>query len=170
MKEISISDEDLFVAPLEGAHETLTRAVQGFHDRLAGNIEQALGTRFSVEPFDIELNKPTIPDIAISNLFMFNTDLLWFLIPMWLFRSWADRHFLSRIPYEIEKNLSRLASQWTERINGAILKMQRDAEKNVRDQILTIESLLSRTQSEAEGIRESLSEVELLKNAISLLK
>lgn len=164
MEDISIRDGDLFLAPLERARETLTRAVQGFRDRLARNIEQALGTHFSIEPFDIELNKPTIPDIAISNLFMFNTDLLWFVIPMWLFRSWADRHFLNRIPYETEKNLSRLASQWTEGINGAILKMQRDAEKDVRDQILTIESLLSRTQSESEGIRESLAKVELLKN------
>jgi len=36
----------------------------------------------------------------------------------------------------------------------------------VRDQILTIESLLSRTQSESEGIRESLAKVELLKNMV----
>ena len=166
MEDISIRDGDLFLAPLERARETLTRAVQGFRDRLAGNIEQALGTHFSIEPFDIELNKPTIPDIAISNLFMFNTDLLWFVIPMWLFRSWADRHFLNLIPDETEKNLSRLASQWTDAINRAILKMQRDAEKNVREQILTIEFLLSRTQSESGGIRESLAEVELLKNMV----
>lgn len=168
MNEISIRDGDLFIAPIERASETLTRAVQGFRDRLAGNIEQALGTRFSFEPFEIELHKPTIPDIAISNLFMFNTDLLWFVIPMWLFRSWADRHFLNHIPYETEKNLSRLASQWTDGINSAILKMQQDAEKNLREQTLTIESLLSRTQSESEGIRESLAEAELLKNMIPL--
>ncbi len=98
---------------------------------------------------------------------MFNTDLLWFVIPMWLFRSWADRHFLNRIPYETEKNLSRLASQWTEGINNAILKMQRDAERNVREQITTMESLLSRTQSESEGIRESILETELLKKTIT---
>jgi len=166
MTEISLRDGDLLIVPLERARETLTRTVQGFRDRLAGNIEQALGTRFSVEPLEIELQKPNIPDIAISNLFMFNTDLLWFVIPMRLFRSWADRHFLNRIPYETEKNLSRLASQWTEGINGAMLKMQRDAKKDVRDQILTIESLLSRTQSESEGIRESLAKVELLKNMV----
>jgi hypothetical protein len=66
------------------------------------------------------------------------------------------------IPYEIEKNLSRLASQWTEKINAAILQMQREAERHVRNQLLTVESLLSRTQSEAEGIKMSLSEVESL--------
>jgi len=166
MKGISVRGGDQFVAPLEKARETLTRVVQGFRDRLAENIEQALGTHLSIEPFEIELNKPTIPDIAISNLFMFNTDLLWFVIPMWLFRSWADRHLLNRIPYETEKNLSRLASQWTDGINSAILRMQRDAEKNVREQILTIESLLSRKQSESEGIRKTISEAGLLKNML----
>ncbi len=168
MKEISLRDGDLFIASLEEARETLTRAVQGFRDRLAGNIEQALGMRFSVEPFEIELKRPTIPDIAIGNLFMFNTDLLWFVIPMWLFRSWADKHFINRIPYETEKNLSRLASQWTENINNAILKMQRDAEKNVHEQILTIEALLSTTRSDSQEIRTSLEEIELMKNTIRL--
>jgi GTP-binding protein EngB required for normal cell division len=163
MKEISLNEGDLFLAPLESARDTLTRAVQGFRDRLAGNIEQALGTRFSMEPFEIECDKPTIPDIAIGNAFLFNTDLLWFVIPMRLFRSWADRHLLNRIPYETEKNLSRLASQWTDGVNGAILKMQRAAERSVREQILTIESLLSGRGSDSESIRASLSEVELMK-------
>jgi GTP-binding protein EngB required for normal cell division len=167
MREICLRDGDLFIVPLDKAQDTLSRAVQGFRDRLAGNIEQALGMRFQVEPFEINLQKPSSPDVAISNLFMFNTDLLWFVIPMSIFRSWADRHFLNRIPYETEKNLSRLASQWTEKINAAILKMQRDAERHLRDQISTVESLLSRTQSEAEGIRTTLSEVESFKCAIS---
>ena len=30
---------------------------------------------------------------------MFNTDLLWFVIPMAIFRPWAERHLLGRIPY-----------------------------------------------------------------------
>ncbi len=164
--EISLREGEVFAVPLQGARETLSRAVQGFRDRLARNIEQALGMRFEAEPFEIELEKPSSPDVSIGNLFMFNTDLLWFLIPMSLFRAWADRHFLKRVPYEVDKNLSRLASQWTERINDAILKMQRDAERTVRDQLSTVESLLFRKQSEAEGIRKSLSEVESLKGLL----
>jgi GTP-binding protein EngB required for normal cell division len=166
-REISFRDGDLFILPLENARVTLSRAVQGFRDRLALNIEQALGIRFQAEPFEIYLQKPSSPDVAISNLFMFNTDLLWFVIPMIVFRSWADRHFLNRIPYETEKNLSRLASQWAEKINAAILKMQRDSEHYVRDQLSTVESMLSRTRSEAEGIRMTLSEVESFRSMIS---
>jgi GTP-binding protein EngB required for normal cell division len=160
MKEISLREGPLFCVPLEKAQETLARAVQGFRDRLAANIFQALGTHFTVEPFDIELRKPAAPDIRISNLFMFNTDLLWFIIPMSVFRSWADRHFLKRIPDEVVKNLSRVASQWTERINAAIQTIQREAEKSIREQISTVESLLSSTQSEVEGIRCAIVEIE----------
>jgi len=162
MKEISLREGPLFCVPLEKAQETLARAVQGFRDRLAANIFQALGTRFTVEPFDIELRKPAAPDIRISNLFMFNTDLLWFIIPMSVFRSWADRHFLKRIPDEVAKNLSRVASQWTERINAAIQTIQREAEKSIREQISTVESLLSRTQSEVEEIRSAIVEIEAM--------
>jgi small GTP-binding protein len=167
MSEISLRESGLFLIPLEKARQTLSHALQGFRDRLTGSIEQALGIRFQVEPFEIDFEKPVFPDVAISNLFMFNTDLLWFVIPMFIFRSWADRHFLKRIPFETEKNLSRLASQWTERINAAILKMQRDAERYIRNQLLTIESMLSRTQSQAEEIRMSLLEVESSAKAIS---
>ena len=71
-----------------------------------------------------------------------------------------EKHFLGRISWEVEKNLSRLASQWTEGVNKAILRMQQDAEASVRDQIATVESLLSRTRSEAEGIRAALGDIE----------
>jgi GTP-binding protein EngB required for normal cell division len=162
MKEISLREGPLFCVPLDKAQETLARAVQGFRDRLAANIFQALGTRFAVEPFDIELRKPVAPDIRISNLFMFNTDLLWFIIPMSLFRSWADRHFLKRIPDEVEKNLARLASQWSEKINTVIQIIQREAERRIREQISTVESLLSSTQSEVEDIRSAIVEIESL--------
>lgn len=162
MKEISLREGPLFCIPLEKALETLVRAVQGFRDRLATNIWQALGTRFTVEPFDIELRKPVAPDIRLGTLFMFHTDLLWFIIPMSVFRSWADKHFLKRIPDEVEKNLARVASQWTERINAAIQTIQREAEKSIREQILTVESLLSSTESEVEGIRSAIAEIESL--------
>jgi GTP-binding protein EngB required for normal cell division len=164
--KISLREGDSFIIPLEKARDTLLRAVQGLRDRLAGNIERALGMQFQVEPFEIELEKPSSPDVAISNLFMFNTDLLWFVIPMGIFRSWADRHFLERIPYETEKNLSRLASQWTEKINAAIFEMQRDAERHVRIQLSTVESMLSQKQSDADKISNSLSEVEQLRCTI----
>jgi hypothetical protein len=170
MREVSQREGDHFCVPLEKARSTLSRAEQGFRDRLADNIQQALGIRFAPGQFESEIGKPSAPSIAIGNLFVFNTDLLWFIIPMAIFRPWAVRHFLGRIPYEIEKNLSRLASQWTDRINTAILRMQREAEKSVRDQIATVESLLSRTESEAEDIRSALEKIDSLSSVLDSYK
>jgi len=161
MREVSQREGEYFCAPLEKAKGTLSRAVQGFRDRLAGNIRQALGISFAPGSFESEVKKPSAPSIAIGILFVFNIDLLWFIIPMAIFRSRVERHFIGLIPYEVEKNLSRLASQWTEGINAAIRSIQTEAERSVRDQIATVESLLSRTQSEAEGIRSDLAEIEL---------
>ena len=166
MAEISLREGELFSIPLEKAKATMTRAVQGFRDRLAGNIERSLGIHFPVEPFEIEVGKIGIPHIPTGPLFMFNTDLLWFIIPMAVFRPLFERHFLNRIPDEVMKNLSRLASSWTEAINAAILKIQRDGERSVRDQISTVESLLSRAHSETEEIKTALAEVETLCGAI----
>jgi hypothetical protein len=61
----------------------------------------------------------------------------------------------------IGKNAT-VASQWTERINAAIQTIQREAEKSIREQVSTVESLLSRTQSEVEGIRSAIVEIESL--------
>ena len=128
-------------------------------DRLAANIRCVLGISFDLGRFESEVSKPEMPDISISRLFDFNADLIWFLIPMRIFRPWFERHFLGMIPYEIEKNLSRLASQWTESINTAIRNIQLEAERSVRDQLATVESLLSQTRSEAGGIRSALDQI-----------
>jgi GTP-binding protein EngB required for normal cell division len=160
MRGVSQREGYHFCHPLENATLTLSRSEQGFRDRLASNIEQVLGIRFTPGPPQIEIEKPSVPDTSFSNLSMFNTDLLWFVIPMVVFRPWVERHLIGRIPWEIEKNLSRIASQWTEGINKAIFKMQHEASKRVRDQIATVESSLSRSQSEVAGIRSVIEEIE----------
>lgn len=124
-----------------------------------------MGIVFDLGHFKSEVSKPDIPDTSISRLFDINIDLLWFLIPMPIFRPWFERHFLDSIPWEIEKNLSRLASQWTDKINAAIRNIQMETEKTVRDQISTVESLLSQAPSESGGIKSGLEEIETLRGA-----
>jgi hypothetical protein len=142
--------------PLEKAQAAFSRAVQGFRDRLAGNILQSLGMKFTPEPFDAEVRKPAAPPISIGNLYMFSIDLLWFLIPMTIFRPWIEKRLLRRVPLEVEKNLSRLASQWTDAINSSIEKIEKQAISAVQGQIATVESMLSRSHSEAGDLRSAL--------------
>jgi GTP-binding protein EngB required for normal cell division len=160
MREVSQREGDFFCKPLEDAESTLSRAVQGFRDRLAGNILQALGISFDLGQFKAEISRPEAPHISVSKLFDMDIDLLWFLIPMPVFRGSFEKHFLNRIPWEIEKNLSRLATQWSDGINAAIQSIEADAENSVRDQITTVEALLSQATSESDGIRSAMEEIE----------
>lgn len=161
LREVSRREGSTFCVTLDRSRGTLLRAVQGFRDRLAGNVQRALGIHLTASPFEFEVKKPAAPAISVSNPYMFNIDLLWFVIPMFIFRPWVERHLLGRIHWEVEKNLSRLASQWTEGINAAIISMMRQAERSVKEQSLTVEHLLSRTQSEAEVIKSALKDIEL---------
>jgi len=167
MNEISGREAELFCVPLEKALATFTRAVQGFRDRLAANILQALGMQFTPEPFEVEVKKPSRPSIAIGNPFMFDIDLLWFVIPMKIFRPWIEKRLLARVPQEAAKNMSRLASQWTDAVNDSIAGIECAAIKSVQEQIVTVESLLSKTKSEAEQIRKDLQDVGLQAAAMS---
>jgi signal recognition particle receptor subunit beta len=166
MSAISEQEGELFCRPLHNAAASFTRAVQGFRDRLAGNIRKALGMQFDPEPFEVELEKPARPNISISSPFMFDIDLLWFVIPMAIFRPWIEKRLMARIEPEVEKNMSRLASQWTEAVNTRIAALEAKAVRTVQEQILTVEALLSKTGSEAEQIRRDIGELEARRAAL----
>jgi hypothetical protein len=86
-----------------------------------------------------------------------------------IFRRSFEKHFLSMVPWEIEKNLSRLATQWSDGVNAAIRNIQVEAEKSVKDQISTVESLLSQAPSESEGIKSALEEIDAQISVVRLL-
>lgn len=56
-------------------------------------------------------------------------------------------------------NLSRLAAQWEDRINKAIEAMKKQALNYVREEITTIESLLSKAQGRSEEIKIIIQEL-----------
>jgi len=45
-------------------------------------------------------------DIIATKSFDIHLDLIWFLIPMVLFRKFFERHFIRGIPRDVEMNLS----------------------------------------------------------------
>jgi hypothetical protein len=91
-----------------------------FRNLLDKNIEKVLGiTPTSIE-WNITVTEPSHPDIAFVHPFDFHFDLLWFLIPMCVFRKPFESHFRKLIPKTVEAHLSRLAYQWEIRINKTI--------------------------------------------------
>ena len=156
---ISKSESPHFFGTLKKAHAGLSRSVETFKRLLAENVERVLGVKLSETEWRIEVAEPTQPDIKIGRTFDFHLDMLWFLIPMFIFKPLFERHYLNQIPWVVEVNLSRLAAQWEERINQVIEDMRKQALEYVRDEIVTIESLLAKTERNGFTISKEIAEL-----------
>jgi len=108
-----------------------------------------LSTRLAEVEWSIDVAEPEHPDVMATKSFDIHLDLIWFLIPMALFRKVFELHFVRSIPREVERNLSHLAAQWEKRINAAIDAMKEQAIGYVQDELATIEAILSKTGGRA---------------------
>jgi len=160
MNIISLSKHEHFFESLNNARAAISRSLILFKNHLDSNIEKVLKIRLSEADWNIEVAKPTCPDIAFTQSFEFHLDLLWFLIPMVIFRKTFERHFLNQIPWAVEVNLSRLAYQWEVNINKAIEVMKNRALAYVQEELSTIETLLSNTHGQTDAIRQALKEIQ----------
>jgi hypothetical protein len=156
---ISKTEYRHFLGTLKKAHASLSRSLEAFRGLLNQNIERVLGLRLAEAEWKIEVAEPHQPDIRIGRTFSFHFGLIWFLIPMFIFRPLFERHYLNEVPNEVFVNLSRLAAQWEDRINKAIEGMRRQALKYVQDELATIESLLSKAHGQTDEIRQTVEEL-----------
>jgi GTP-binding protein EngB required for normal cell division len=152
------------------AQDGVSRAVRAFQDRLAREIANALGFRFDGARFDAQVEEPSRPDVRLSPVFDTHFELLWFLIPMPVFRPLVHRHFLRRIPWEAEKNLSRVAAQWADAAGEVIDGLAREASAFLEKELATIEGLAGApglTGSRLKAIRGALEEISSVESALS---
>jgi hypothetical protein len=122
------------------------RYLETFRLLLGESISRVLGIRLPDADWKIEVAEPEHPDIRVLYAFDIHWDLLWFLIPMFLFRPLFERHYLREVAWAVEVNLSRLAAQWELRINKAIEIMKNQALAYIEEELATIDALLSDTQ------------------------
>jgi GTP-binding protein EngB required for normal cell division len=154
VSHISKTENRHFYGTLNKAHASLTRYLESFKMLLDDNIQKVLGMKLEETEWNIEIVEPEHPDIKVMFAFDIHMDLIWFLIPMVIFRGLFEKHFLKGIPWAVEINLSRLAAQWEARINRAIDEMRKQATKYIKEEISTIDALLSRTHGRTSEIRE----------------
>ncbi|HVO66198.1 MAG TPA: dynamin family protein [Syntrophales bacterium] len=159
MRHISKTEHRHFYGTLNKVHASLSRSIEAFRNLLGKNIEKVLGVRLAPADWKIELSEPDHPDIKTIRSFDFHFDLIWFLIPMFIFRGLFERHFIREIPREVEANLSRLAAQWQDRINRAIEEMRKQSINYVKEELSTIDALLSKTQGQTDEIHESIKKL-----------
>jgi len=170
MGAVSLHGEGHLAGFLFRAQASIDRSVRAFQDRLAKEIERALGILFAGARFEAQVEEPSHPDVRLSPTFDTHFELLWFLIPMPVFRPLVHRHFLRRIPWEVEKNLSRVAAQWADAVGGVIDMLSREAAEFLDRELSTIEGLVGAPGSagtRAEEIRLALEELSFLESAIS---
>ncbi len=153
MRLVSKKEHRHFYGTLKKAHAGLARSLEAFRVILDGNVQKVLGVSLAEAEWDIKIAEPAQPDIRTFRASNYNLDLIWFLIPMFLFRRAFEKRFLEKIPWEVETNINRLAAQWEDRINAAIDGMHRQAVQYVRDETATIESLLSSARGRTDEIR-----------------
>jgi hypothetical protein len=161
MRVISKNEHNNFLGTLKKAHAGLSRSLEVFCKFLGDNIENVLGVKLEEVDWKIDVIEPERPDISFVKSFDIHLDLIWFLIPMFIFKNIFERHFIQGLPKEVEINLSRLAYQWEKNINNAIEAMRKQAINYIHEELSTIESLLSRTQGKTDDINQLIAQIEL---------
>lgn len=149
-----------FFGTLNRAYMSVSRSLDLFRNLLEKNIETVLGVKLSATEWNISVAEPRHQDVAFAKVFDFHFDLLWFLIPMPVFRGVFEKHFLRQIPRAAQTHLSRLAYQWEVRINKTIEEIRDQALAYVQDELSTIDGLLSRTAGQTQDIRTALGDLE----------
>ena len=167
LAEVSFYGETHLAGFLVTAQTGFQRSVRAFQDRLAKEIERALGISFTGAQFHAEIEEPARPDVRVGKTFDTQIDLLWFLIPMSIFRAFAFRHFRKQIVWEVEKNLSRLASQWADAVNRSIAGLARQSTEFMRDELATIRGLVANAEDRRGDLGDALAELDRLESTLT---
>ena len=162
MDQISRADYKHFFGTLKKAHQSISRSIELFRNLLDRNIEKVLGMKPRSVDWIVDVSEPSHPDVAFTKVFDFHLDLLWFLIPMIVFRRVFEKHFLKQIPRVVDIHLSRLAYQWEVRINKSIGEIKGQALEYVRNELSTIDALLSQAGGKTDEIRRTRKQLNQL--------
>lgn len=149
----------------------ISRRLQTFRDELSDRTMGAFGVPLRTTEVDVEIQEPASLDIGIARVFDRNWELLSPVVPVSLIRAIVERHFSRKIPYMVYMNLSRLASQWEESINNALLRLENEAARRIDELIATVERLIEIGRGDrAPVLRHDLDRIESARSAVSGLR
>ena len=168
MRHLSQAERHNFFGTMRKAHASFSRSLEAFRKFLDENIQKVLGVKLAEVEWKIDVIEPDHPDISFTKSFDVHLDLLWFLIPMFIFRWSFERHFIKGVTREVEINISRLAYQWEKSVNAAIEAMRIQAITYVHEELTTIEVLLSKTEGRTDEVQQLIAQLQ--KHAESLIE
>jgi len=165
LNEISHAEKAMFLEPLQRVEQHLMRTLQAFQHRLAGHVQAALGVTLAPHAIVLEVPEPSAPPIDIGYV---NAafSLISPVIPMNLFRPAIERSLLRKSRWETEKNLSRLASNWRDRVAKGISELTRQAEQQALDELAALEHLVEQSASKAPELKRAIDELEQFQNRL----
>jgi GTP-binding protein EngB required for normal cell division len=163
LSQLSAAERSAFLQPLADLEQQCRGNLQIFRDRLSEQVLRVFGVPLRTAETEIEVDPPRFPDVSVGRVFDHNWELLSWLIPMWLVRGTLRRRLLERIDSEVQKNLSRLTSQWEDVLVAAIHRAEKEAERRLDELVRTVRRLLSADKSPSEdSINSYLSQIRAL--------
>lgn len=164
---VSVRERSALLAPLDQVRKQAHRALQQFRDRLSDSTLRVFGVPLRTTETDIGVMEPATPDIRIGRVFDRNWELLSPILPVGLIQSAVRRHFRRAVRYLIYENLSRLAAQWEEGINGALAGVEKEARRRVDELLDTVERLMQNGGEEpAPQLRADLDRLEAAQQSL----
>lgn len=158
--EVSRTQQPMFCEPVRKVGAHLARTVRAFQDRLAEQVRAGLGVAMSPREFTPEVGEPSAPPVDVNYAFDAAFSALGHNFPLTLFRRPIERALLRKARYEVEKNLSRLAVGWRDRVTEVILELTRQAEQHARNELAALEQTLAQTRSDGPRLREAIANLE----------
>ena len=165
MAELSSLEMAHLSAIVEKTKNHAIRYAHLFRGRVNDNIRRILGLELPVAELTMTLQPLKNPDVSISWAFDIQINQLWFLLPNFLFGRLFKRHFRNKIPNEVEKNIGRLISDYTEKVQAEMKDIETCTFSFIRDEIVTITNLLSQeTLSMSAAYQEILQRLSSIKS------
>ena len=159
---VSQSERTMFCVPLRKTQSHLARTLEAFHGRLAAHVQAALGISLTPREFALTIREPEAPPVDVAYAFDAAFTMVGWLIPLKLFRRQIERALLRKARYEVEKNLSRLAAAWRDRIAVAIEDLRRQAEQAAQSELEALDRMAELAPSSAARLRHQIEELEVM--------
>ncbi len=160
IKQVELTEWDTIASHPDEARKHFNSYLKNFRERLNRNIKKILNIDMPFGDIEIKAAPLQSPPIHISRTFDSHIDMLWFLVPMPVFRKAVKNHFLNEIPHEIEKNSYRLIAQLTDNINRIINEMQQHAINYVSHELKSLSVAITKHRQDENEIRQMIATLE----------
>ncbi|MEW6127717.1 MAG: dynamin family protein [Acidobacteriota bacterium] len=167
IRAISNQQHHQFILLIETVRKQIIRVLQDFRNRFAERVFKLYGVHLHTQEMAMAIHPPLNPDIHIGRVFDHDWEIFSTILPMFFVTPVVRQHFIGKLPFLVEKNLSRLVFQWTENLNDCLSQLKFEAERRIDDLLGTVERLTGNQPNEASQIRCDVDRLLRLLESIS---